>query len=1480
MKKLRILVSALGTLVVAGSALATPTLTISDGVTSTTISNPSGTVTYFSGGFDSAWSAVIVTGATKPVLGSACKPLMDLNIQATSLILFPPRTLTVTFSDNGFGPSQINIQAVMSGHLLSGTGQPINYSTYYDPGNVTGAKTMPLTTSGTLAPSTYSSTNNGGPINQTLYSLTQVVTIGGAGGAAGGSYSLDASLNSTVIPPVFTSVPTGGSLGCNPANAALPTDASVKAQVTGTGNCGLTSTNVTHLDGGTACASNRTFTIAINDAYSNTNSTNVVYTWTADTTPPVLACATNKTVQCGTAWDFDPPTASDVCSGTNVTISVLSTVTNGVGHITFTGGGSAVNGVVDFVSNTATSGFLDITAGTNMGTYTLSPGSGSNIAFLWDGLIFPTSDPFLDAGGLLFTNSGVELNLFGNGPASYSLVGVPTNYAYAAPLVTNGVATLAVCSQTITWTWLATDLCGNTNTCSQTVTVADTTPPVFSSVPAGADLGCNPATLPTDASVQALVTATDNCSTPTLHVTHVDSGTPCAMTRTFTVTATDACGNSAAPSTVVYTWTVHTSPPVFTNCPAASVVWTMTGALNTARQWHTATLLPNGQVLVAGGGGAGVLSSAEVYDPAPGTWTPTSALSPGRMLHTATLLANGKVLVAGGQINSGGDATTSAELYDPANGTWTATGALNTGRYNHSATLLSNGRVLVAGGRDGNGGALTSAELYDPNTGTWTTTGTMPGPREEHTATLLPNGQVLVTGGDYNGYLASTALYDPLAGTWAAAATMSAGRIWHAANLLPNGKVLVSAGWGVTGFNTSGSLSSAEIYNPATGTWTVTGSLTTPRSFHTTTLLPNGKLLVAGGSTSSSTSSAELYDAASGVWTATVAMNIARSVHTAKLLPNGQVLVAGGGGGGGLLSSAELYGPGSVDLGCNPVSIPDCDPNIKAVDSCGPGAVTAYLLVSSYVTSDVKRYNATTGASIDTFASGGGLNGPYGLVFGPDGNLYVTSYATSEVKRYNGTTGVFMDNFASGGGLNGPYDVVFGPDGNLYVSSDNTSDVKRYNGTTGAFMDSFASGGGLSGPYGLVFGPDGNLYVSSVNTSQVKRYNGTTGVFMDNFVSAGSGGLSLPYGLVFGADGNLYVSSLNTSEVKRYNGTMGAFMDNFASGGGLHYPTSLIFTPTGPVITCAKVDTTNGCAHTRTITYTATDNCGNSNTCTQVFTWKADTTPPTLTCATNKTVQCGTAWAFDPPMASGVCNGTNVNLTILSTATNGACPWVITRTWLATDLCGNTNTCSQTVTVNQAAQCVAGETWTPRESNRNWTSVASSADGRKLVAGAFQGQVYTSTDSGVTWTPRESNRQWFSVASSADGSKLVAVVSGEKIYTSTDSGVTWTARASNQYWTSLASSADGSKLVAGPDGGQIYTSTDSGVTWTPRESNRHWYSIASSADGSKLVAVDHIGLIYTSADSGVTWTPRESKRVWIAVASSSDGNKLVAAGVM
>jgi Putative Ig domain/Galactose oxidase, central domain/Kelch motif len=331
--------------------------------------------------------------------------------------------------------------------------------------------------------------------------------------------------------------------------------------------------------------------------------------------------------------------------------------------------------------------------------------------------------------------------------------------------------------------------------------------------------------------------------------------------------------------------------------------WTATGSLGTGRYSHTATLLPNGKVLVAGGqGSGGILSSAELYDPATALWTATGSLGTARSSHTATLLPSGKVLVAGGRNLAG--YLSSAELYNPATGTWTATGNLGGPGAYHTATLLSSGKVLVTGGTNLVGfGGFSRAELYDPATGLWTATGSLGTGRYDHTATLLSSGKVLVAGGYNLGVLSSAELYDPASGLWTATGSLGTGRYDDSATLLPSGKVLVAGG-----FNGSSSLSSAELYDPATGAWTSAGFLFATAS-HTATLLPNGKVLVAGGHDSAflPVSSAALYDPVSGTWSVTVSLGTARHSHTATLLPSGKVLVAGGQGSSAILSSAEFY---------------------------------------------------------------------------------------------------------------------------------------------------------------------------------------------------------------------------------------------------------------------------------------------------------------------------------------------------------------------------------------------------------------------------------------------------------------------------------------------------------------------------------------------------------------------------------------------
>jgi N-acetylneuraminic acid mutarotase len=345
--------------------------------------------------------------------------------------------------------------------------------------------------------------------------------------------------------------------------------------------------------------------------------------------------------------------------------------------------------------------------------------------------------------------------------------------------------------------------------------------------------------------------------------------------------------------------------------------------MDVARAGHTATRLPDGTVLVAGGydSDGDALASTEVYDSGTGSWTATGYMDVARAGHTATLLTDGTVLVVGGY-DSGGDTLASAELYDLRSASWTATGNMGEGRRFHTATLLPDGTVLVAGGwsrRDSDGklNPLASAEVYDPGSRSWTATGNMNEARYQQTATLLPDGDVLLAGGDigsglFSGgqhQLASAELYDPRSGSWTATGNMDEARARHTATLQLDGSVLVAGG---NSGRVGVSLDSAELYDPNSGSWTATGNMDEARQTHAATLLPDGTVIVAGGSTLTDTLfSAEVYDPSSGSWIAIGNMDGDRADHTATLLPDGTVLVAGGFGSGDIhsLASAEFCDP-------------------------------------------------------------------------------------------------------------------------------------------------------------------------------------------------------------------------------------------------------------------------------------------------------------------------------------------------------------------------------------------------------------------------------------------------------------------------------------------------------------------------------------------------------------------------------------------
>lgn len=346
---------------------------------------------------------------------------------------------------------------------------------------------------------------------------------------------------------------------------------------------------------------------------------------------------------------------------------------------------------------------------------------------------------------------------------------------------------------------------------------------------------------------------------------------------------------SAAPSSLPPSASPSPSP---TEVPTGRFV--PTGSMSVERSSPASILLPNGRVLIAGGWGTDdnqFPTSAELYDPQTGTFSATGSMVARHANGTAILLATGKVLIVGGQPDG------TAELYDPAAGTFSQTDSSEDFDVGSSATLLRDGRVLVVGGGitcEPTCTPVAYAELYDPSTGKFTPTGSMVTPRQSHTATLLLDGRVLITGGtsgctaDVCQDAASAELYDPATGKFTLTGSMSRSRSRSVAALLSNGEILIAGG---------GDLS-AELYDPGTGTFRSTGSMDDNHGAGGATLLRDGRVLVQGDSTV-----AELYDPSTGTFMQVKSPTTSRSGGTATMLSDGRVLLAGGDG----LVSAELY---------------------------------------------------------------------------------------------------------------------------------------------------------------------------------------------------------------------------------------------------------------------------------------------------------------------------------------------------------------------------------------------------------------------------------------------------------------------------------------------------------------------------------------------------------------------------------------------
>ena len=537
--------------------------------------------------------------------------------------------------------------------------------------------------------------------------------------------------------------------------------------------------------------------------------------------------------------------------------------------------------------------------------------------------------------------------------------------------------------------------------------------------------------------------------------------------------------------------------------------WSPTaGPMSVARMEQTATLLPDGDVLVAGGG----TRTADLYGPSTGTFIPTGSMSVARTNATATLLPSGDVLVAGG-VDSRGRQLASAELYDPSTGTFNPTGSMHTARSGHTATLLPDGRVLVAGGgcNKGHGNCdagsfldnLRSAELYNPKTGTWSTTGSMQFERQYFTATLLDDGDVLVAGGfatcddDFCSDNRQAELYDPKTGTWSATGSMHRAREQFSATLLANGEVLVAGGLNEGGFSGgTKTYSEAELYDPASGSWSPTGSMSEPRYGQAAALLPGVDWVLVTGGTSDATS--EVYQPATGKWVPTGSMSTPRTDLTATVLSDGNVLAAGGTGtDGSAQATAEIYenstgplvsirprglsfgaqqvgatGPlrsvtvtnvGTADLHVSGVDISGTDPgDFVAQDTCGlvaPGASCSVAVRFTPTAIDLRQ--ATVGVADDApgspqgFAASGYGRGPGAWT--PTGSL--------AIGREGATSTLLPDGDV----------LVAGGENAVYQGS--LSDAELYDPSTGTFTQT----GSLDAARAFISGallPDGDVLVA------------------------------------------------------------------------------------------------------------------------------------------------------------------------------------------------------------------------------------------------------------------------------------------------------------------------------------------------------------------------------------------------------------------